>query len=113
MSRTTLKVGLGAAQRPGASLGFDELNRFLCSHRFVAVLPMHTRQRRREFEANYFSFHYGCRIHGGTLPERVERDKRRISSPISLKAPTIRQKKNRHRQPPGTEDPRHALPSGY
>jgi hypothetical protein len=33
------------------------------------------RQRRREFEADDFPFHYGCCIHGANLSENAERDK--------------------------------------
>lgn len=42
---------------------FDELHGFRLGHSFAAILAMRARQRRRQFEPNDLSFHYGCRIH--------------------------------------------------
>lgn len=77
VSRTTLKVGLGAPQRPGASFGFDELDGLLLGHRLATIFTMCASQRRGEPESNDFPLHYGYRIHAPKLSEKAVRNKRR------------------------------------
>ena len=84
VSRTTLKIGLGAPQSPCASFGFDELDGPLLGHRFPTILAMRAGQRRREFEPDDIPVHYGGRIHGVKLSEAARRNKRRISSVVRL-----------------------------
>lgn len=75
VSRTTLKVRLGPAQRPFAAFRFDEGVRFGFGHCLAAVLAMSTRQRRREFEANNFSFHDGGGVHAVTVSNELNGNK--------------------------------------
>src|SRR6516164_857703 len=63
VSRTTLKIRLGATQHPRASLRFHECNRFLLAHGFIAVCSMRSSERWREFKPNDFSLHYGGGMH--------------------------------------------------
>src|SRR5712691_2627347 len=91
VSRTTLKIRLGATQCPRAPLGFYERDRFLFGHRFAAVFAVRASERRREPESDDLPIHYSCRMHGTRLPERKSRTRwikkqnsRAISDPAAV-----------------------------
>ena len=63
VSRTTLKIRLGATQHPRASLRFHECDRLVLSYRPVAVCSVGSSERRRELKPNDFSLHHGGCMH--------------------------------------------------
>ena len=67
VSRTSRELGPRAAQRPCASLGFDERNRL--GHAFPAVLAERSRQRWGELEPDHLAANDGRRIHDVSLRE--------------------------------------------
>ena len=69
VSRTTRKVGPGASQRPCASLGFDDRNRFVLGHRLAPVLAVGAGQCRGELEPDNLATNDGRRIHDISVRE--------------------------------------------
>ena len=63
VSRTTRKVGPGAAQRPCASIGFDERNCLGLGDRFASVLALGSRQRRGQLEPDNLAANDRRRVH--------------------------------------------------
>ena len=76
VSRTTRKIGPGAAQRPCAALGFDERNRLGFGHGFAAALAVRSCQCRRQLEPDHLATNDGRRIHDTSVCEGGERLKR-------------------------------------